>query len=206
MNEIRERQLIKKSQKGNVDAFDELLRMHENNIYSICMRMLKNEHDANDAAQEICLKIWQQMPQFQGQAKFSTWAYRIATNQCLDMIRRNQIQRNKEKSMNYNAEQGEWNYDIADEKVNVAAQVEAMELQGGIKKSLETLKDEHKEIIVLKDLENYSYEEISKLLNVSMGTVKSRLYRARNQFKKALMKDTELFNSFVRQTNTRKGL
>lgn len=85
---MNEEQLIKVAAKGDMEAFEMLIGQYEKKIYALCLHLLKDPEEAYDAAQEVCIKVWRQIANFEGQAKFSTWLYRIGTNQCLDLIRK----------------------------------------------------------------------------------------------------------------------
>lgn len=194
-----EKKLIKLAQKGNSSAFEKLIIKYEKNIYNICLRMLNDEHGAYDAAQEVCMKIWRQLHTFEGNSKFSTWIYRIATNQCLDILRK---YKNKNEisiyQTNKNSED-EWLLDIKDEKADIDKHMEQLALQDVMQLALSELKDEYKQVIVLRELQNQSYDEIGDILNISQGTVKSRLSRARSALKKILSQNKEPYLSFFRQ-------
>lgn len=194
-----EKKLIKLAQKGNSSAFEKLIIKYERNIYNICLRMLNDEHEAYDAAQEVCMKIWRQIHTFEGNSKFSTWIYRIATNQCLDMLRK---YKNKNEISIYQTNKNsddEWILDIKDEKADMDKHMEHLALQDIMQLALSELKDEYKEVIILRELQNQSYDEIGDILNLSQGTVKSRLSRARLALKKILSQNKEPYLSFFRQ-------
>lgn len=198
---MEENNLIKKVKSGDVKAFEILIKSYENTIYSICFKILKNETDAYDAAQEVCIKIWKQINKFEEKSKFSTWIYRIATNQCLDILRKNKNR--KVVSINQNEE---WALELEDTKINIEKQVEDAERLRVLKLALDELKNEQREIIIMKDINNLSYDEIAKNQNISLGTVKSRLSRARNALKNILQQDKEPFRSFWRHNNRKEGL
>ncbi|MEG0013401.1 MAG: RNA polymerase sigma factor [Cellulosilyticaceae bacterium] len=196
-----EKKLIKLAQKGNSSAFEKLIIKYEKNIYNICLRMLNDEHGAYDAAQEVCMKIWRQLHIFEGNSKFSTWIYRIATNQCLDILRK---YKNKNEISIYQTNKNsddEWLLDIKDEKADIDKHMEQLALQDVMQIALSELKDEYKQVIVLRELQNQSYDEIGDILNISQGTVKSRLSRARSALKKILSQNKEPYLSFFRQNS-----
>ncbi|WP_010168970.1 RNA polymerase sigma factor [Candidatus Epulonipiscium viviparus] len=196
-----ESSLIKRAQSGDVGAFEVLIKNYESTIYRICFKVLKNEADSFDAAQEVCIKIWKQLGKFEEKSKFSTWVYRIATNQCLDILRKGKNK--KVVSINQNEE---WALELEDTKINIEKQVEDAERLRILKSALDELKKEYSEIIILKDVKNLSYEEIATEKNISLGTVKSRLFRARNALKNILKQDKEPFRSFWRHNNRKEGL
>ncbi|OON98283.1 MAG: RNA polymerase [Epulopiscium sp. Nele67-Bin004] len=191
--------LIKRVQKGDVHAYEQLIKNYESKIYNLCMKILKDEQYAYDASQEVCLKIWKQIGKFEGNSKFSTWVYRIASNQCLDMLRKNR------NVVHFNGDDDEWLLEVEDKTQNIVEHIENVELQNTLKIALDELKEDYRDIIILRDVKEYSYDQISDKLGVSLGTVKSRLSRARSSLKKILLQDKEPFKSFWSQNNIGKG-
>ncbi|MGL4800128.1 MAG: RNA polymerase sigma factor [Cellulosilyticaceae bacterium] len=205
MDEQIEKMLIEQAQKGSVEAFEKLIIHHEKTIYAICLRMLCHEQEAYDAAQEVCVKIWRQIKHFEGNAKFTTWLYRIATNQCLDMLRK---QKRKDEVSLYqeNKEKGEVHLlEQEDTKASVEDHMERLAMQDVMSLALGELKEEYREILVLRDMEGYAYEEIARVLKLNNGTVKSRLSRARMALKKILMQNKEPYVSYFRQITKKEG-
>ena len=199
MKEINEEKLIKAAQKGDVGAFEKLISQYEKKIYALCLHLLKDPEEAYDAAQEVCIKIWRQLESFEGQAKFSTWLYRIGTNQCLDLMRKNK-KRSKDISLFQKDEESEeeWILQGPHEKEGGAEAVEKKALQEVIQLGIGELKEDYQVIITLRDIEEHSYEEIAEVLDLSLGTVKSRLARARQSLKKVLVQNKEPYRSFFR--------
>lgn len=192
------KELIKAAQNGDLKAFETLIGLYENNIYKLCLKMLQNEEEAADAFQEVCLKVWKQLKHYKGDAKLGTWIYRLTTNQCIDLLRKNKKHITDISIFQRNEKDEEWLLDEVS-KEDVAMQVETQVLQEVIQVGLSELKPEYKAIIVLKDMEDYSYEEIASILQISLGTVKSRLSRARKALKKVLEQNKEPYKSFFRQ-------
>lgn len=193
-----EKKLISAAQDGNVKAFEKLIGLYENNIYKLCLKILQDEEEAADAFQEVCLKIWKQLRHYKGDAKLGTWIYRLTTNQCIDMLRKNKRHMTHISIFQRNEKDEEW---LLEEvaKENVAMEVEIKALQEVVQIGLKELKPAYRAIIVLKDVEDYSYEEIAGILEISLGTVKSRLSRARKALKKVLEQNKEPYKSFFRQ-------
>ena len=205
MEERLEKRLIQKAQKGDVDAFEQLILGYEKLIYNICLRMLHDEQEAYDGAQEICLIIWTQINAFEGYAKFSTWIYRIATNQCLDLLRK---RKNKEEISLFRQskeEDSEWVLEEKELADPMNEHVQQLALKDIMLQALNEVKEEHKQILLLRDLEGYSYEEIADILVISKGTVKSRLSRARLAMKQILTQDKEPYKSFFRHNIKKEG-
>lgn len=204
MEDKREQQIIIQAQQGDMQAFETLITTYEKKIYGICLRMMGNEPDAYDAAQEVCVKIWKQLGSFEGNAKFSTWIYRIATNQCLDHLRKRK-QKDEISLFQTNSQtEDEWMIDVPSSEMSTEEQMDQKVLGEVIQQGLGELKPEYREMIVLRDVMGNSYDEMSRILDVSVGTVKSRLSRARSALKKILMQNKEPYRSFFRQNHTDK--
>lgn len=193
-----EQLLIVAAQKGDQTAFEQLILQYEATVYDISYKMVKNETDAYDIAQEVLIKIWKQIPKFKGQCKFSTWVYRITYNQCLDSLRKQK--RKREISLFRPKEEKEDLYIIEeiDENECVEKQILQKEYQKVIQEALLEIKEEYRLVLILRDMKGYSYEEIATIAQLSLGTVKSRINRARAALKKVLLKDEELYSSFFR--------
>lgn len=197
---MEQQALIQAAIKGDFEAFETLIGLYENNIYKLCLKIMQNEEEAADAFQEVCLKVWKQLKHYKGEAKLSTWIYRLTTNQCIDLLRKNKKHTGHISIFQRNEKDEEWLLeDVA--KDNVALEVETKALQEVVQIGLKELKPEYRVIIVLKDVEDHSYEEIAEILQISLGTVKSRLSRARKALKKILEQDKEPYRSFFRQRN-----
>lgn len=200
MDELLEKRLIKKASAGNESAFEQLILNYEKPIYAICLRMLGNEQDAYDAAQEVCMKIWRQLHTFKGDSKFSTWLYRIATNQCLDHLRKLKAKKDDISLYQHNQEDGEeWILEHSVQENSLEQYIEQEEMKAVLQKGLMELKDEYREMIVLRDLQGHSYEEMSSILGVSQGTIKSRLSRARLKLRQILTQEKEPYCYLFRQ-------
>lgn len=197
-----EEELIQAAQKGNLEAYEVLISQYEKKIYALCLHLLKNSEEAYDAAQEVCIKLWKQLGTFKGQSKLSTWIYRMTTNQCLDILRKNK-RKGQEISLFLDEELGE-EEKLTDQTAiwqDISSHMEEKELGEVLKQGIGELKEDYRVIIVLRDIEQRSYEEISDILDISLGTVKSRLSRARSTLKKILEQNKEPYRSFFRHNN-----
>jgi len=186
----KERRLIKKCVQGNVEAFEELIAKYEKTAYNIALRMLRNQEDASDISQEAFIKVFKSIKTFNFESSFSTWLYRIVTNTCLDFLRK---KNNNVYSLDnpIHTEEGEIHRDIPD-IMNAPEEVFEKQLTKElVHRSINKLDDNHKTVIILRDIEGFSYEEISQILDCSLGTVKSRINRARNNLKDIILKDME---------------
>lgn len=195
----KEAWLIKRVQRGDVKAYETLIGAYEKLIYNLCLKILKDQEESADAAQEVCLKIWRQIGSFKGTAKFSTWVYRMTTNQCLDMLRKNK-RKETEVSLYLSEEEGkeEKMTDAQSIWEDMSEHLARKELGVIVMQGLEEIKEEYRIILILREMEERSYEEIAQILDLSLGTVKSRLSRARQALKKILQQDKEPYRSFFR--------
>lgn len=175
-----EKELVRKSKDGDIDAFEELIRTYEKRIYNIALKMVGNRDDASDIAQEVCVKIYKSLDKFKENSSFSTWVYRITSNVCIDVARK---RKNNVVSLAVAGDEGEYEIPVASEDKSPEEIVESKELSRIVKSCILELTPEQRIIIQLRDIYDYSYDEIAKMLNLSMGTVKSRLNRARNALK-----------------------
>jgi RNA polymerase sigma-70 factor (ECF subfamily) len=182
---LSEEQLVKRSLQGDLQAFEELVLGYQSKVYALTYRYMGNEEDAYDMFQETFIKAYRSLPTFKGQSSFGTWIYRIASNVCLDELRRRK-RRIPTLSLDEPAttlDGNELEVEIADTSYSIDILYEQKELSSSIQEVLDQMKKEHKTAIILRDILDLSYEEMAKVMGCSMGTVKSRLSRARNILK-----------------------
>ena len=186
--------LVKRAVNGDADAFGTLVQKYESFVYNIAYNSIGNGDDAYDVSQEAFLKAYKAIKKFRGDCKFSTWLYKITVNASKDNLRGKSKRRAVSLSDWTDEDEGnETSYlykppDIIDESVGVNPE-EALEHNEKIelvREAVASLSEDHRSIIVLRDIEGYSYEDISEMLNIEIGTVKSRLNRARASVKKYL--------------------
>jgi len=193
---VSESEYIKRCQEGDSEAFGELLTLYENKILNYCYRMLGNRTDAEDATQEVFVKLYRFIGSFTGQSAFSTWLYKIASNVCLDYLRKNKKHTSDTVSLHQqNAEGEEFLMNIEDKGLTPYESAQMSEAQRVLALALEQLSEDQRKVVVLRDVEGLSYEEIGEVMGIAEGTVKSRINRARLALKKLLEKDRELFLS-----------
>ncbi|WP_419882675.1 RNA polymerase sigma factor SigW [Peribacillus sp. B-H-3] len=176
---------IKQVLKGDQNAFSEIVELYKDRVYQLCYRMLGNSHEAEDMAQEAFLRAYINIRSFHIQMKFSTWLYRIATNLCIDRIRK------KKPDYFLDAEvAGTEGLDlysqIASESSNPEEELESMELRKTIQEEILKLPEKYRSAIVLKYIEELSLKEISEILDLPVGTVKTRIHRGREALRKQL--------------------
>lgn len=191
--------LIKQAQKGDNKAFELLIDEHFKKIYNIAYRLSGNEADASDMTQEVLIKIFRHIGSFSGNSKFSTWVYRVATNTCLDELKK--IKRRSTYSLDAELDTGENEVvvQVRDEAPTPDIAAEQKELSAAVGKAIKRLSPDHSAVVILRDIQGMSYEEVAKILNCSVGTVKSRLNRGRAQLKKILEKDYYFNGTFSKE-------
>jgi RNA polymerase sigma-70 factor (ECF subfamily) len=197
-------QLIKACQDGKWEAFDSLVSRYERRIYNLAYRLSGNAEDASDLTQETFIRLYRSINTFKGQSAFSTWLYRIATNVCLDELRRRQRTPAVSLDDPVSTADGEIEREVADFSQLPEVLLEHKELQELVQQVLSELSEDHRTVIILRDLEDLSYEEIAEILNCQLGTIKSRLNRARAALKARIMSQRELFAPLVRQNTERR--
>ncbi|MCH7227503.1 RNA polymerase sigma factor [Haloferula sp. A504] len=183
--------LVLQAQAGDSAAFDELVTRHRGRIFAMIRQMTKNEADAWDLSQEAFIKAWKALPRFEVKAKFSTWLYRIAHNTVYDWARR---KRPEAGGGELNEEIfGSGSIDPASTTTPAAERRpdDAMrdgELRVKIEAALDQLSPQHREVVILKDVQGLAYKEIAEVMDCSIGTVMSRLHYARQKLQ-SLLKD-----------------
>jgi len=170
-----DRALIRRYLTGDVAAFDELMRIHEDRVFAICMRMMTDRDAALDATQDVFLTVFRKADRYKEQAAFSTWLYRVAMNTCYDHLRRQKRKRTESLPEHF---------DPSDPRGG--DEMNAVELRPDIENALSDLSDDFRAAIVLVDLEGMSLEGAADTLEVPVGTVKSRVFRARKLLAKEL--------------------
>lgn len=172
-----ERENIARAAKGDANAFETLMGAYEKKIYALCLRMMGNPHDGEDAAQEAMLRIWRTIGQYRFESAFSTWVYRVTASCCTDAIRKRQ--RHEQPSLE---EMGEASgFDPADGGETPQEQTERKETRSAIRQAIAAVPEGMREVFLLRDVHGLSVEETAQALQIAQGTVKSRLARAREK-------------------------
>ena len=169
-----ERELIASARRGDEAAFEQLVRLHEKKVYNLCLRMCGNTEDASEAAQDTFLAFWRGLEGFRQDAALSTWLYRLASNACIDLLRRN-----KRSVDSVSIDNEEVRVDVPDRAPTPEQHVEQKETRRLVNEGLRTLPDEYRQVLILRELEQLSYAEIAELTELELGTVKSRISRGR---------------------------
>lgn len=188
--------LVRRCQRGEWEAFDLLMQQHETKVYNIAYRMLGHPDDASDAAQEVFIRLYHALPKFRGECAFSTWLYRIAVNVCLDAVRRRARQPSvRTSALAAEDEEADFMDNVPDAHPDPEKIVMQKELQRLVHEAIQTLPEPQRAVIVLYDLEGFTYEEMAEILRTSIGTIKSRLNRARLALKAKLEPLMEQFQT-----------
>lgn len=184
--------LVEESRKGNVDAFEELIKDYKRVAYNIALRILRNVEDAEDASQEALIKVYKSIQNFNMQSTFKVWMYRIVVNTCIDFKRKKNI---NVVSIDEGIDIGGDNQvyrEIADDSANPDVLLEKNFNSKVINDAVSKLEDDYKAIIILRDIQGFSYSEIAEILSCNLGTVKSRLNRARKSLKEILENELKI--------------
>ena len=177
--------LIRRAQRGDADAFEQLLLEHQKNVYNLCYRMANNPDDAMDLSQETFLRAWRCLDQYQFASAFSTWLYRLCSNLCIDFLRKRRRQQTVPLTFE-DADGEEQTYSVPDPAPLTEELVELKLTRETLQAAMAQLLPEHRAILQLRVCEDLPYEQIADILDIQVGTVKSRLSRARTQLKKIL--------------------
>lgn len=189
---MAEQELVDRARTGDQSAFEQLVLEHQNKVYSLAFRMVNDREEAADLAQEAFLKAWQGLPAFQGESSFATWIYRLTTNLCIDYIRR-QKRRQEVQPVASLDDPDNGLGEPADWKQDPQRHVERQELRRALALALQALPDHQRQILVMRELSGLSYQEIGQALDLDLGTVKSRIARARKTLQKILLAEGNLF-------------
>ncbi len=193
--------LVKNAQRGELASFNSLVTRHERAVFNVCLRLLRDAASAEDAAQDTFIKAWTSLDQFRG-GLFRPWLLRIASNRCYDILRA----RGRRPADSLDAQP----YEIEPEWTSQAPQSEhpetfatRRELSFHLERALASLPEDQRLAVILADVQGYGYEEVAVITGVALGTVKSRISRARSRLRQMLRDDPstgELFERYGRLT------
>lgn len=188
--------LVEASQKGNHDAFTELMRRYQTKIYNLALRYTNDSEAAMDLAQDAFVRAWQMLPKFRGEANFYTWLYRIVMNLCIDRHRRSLARGEPQKVSLEEFEIERWRFDESGEDEDwwledtesSGPEVEVLqkEMRQKVWEAIQQLPPLLRQVILLREYEGLSLQEIAKITGAQVGTVKSRLHQARQHLKRLL--------------------
>ena len=184
---MTEQELVRAAAGGDTEAFERLVRTYENKIYHLALRMCGSADEAADIAQEAFLAAWRGLPSFRGEANFATWLYRLTSNAAIDYLRRQKKQRG-----DLSLDDEELGLDAVDTAPGPQDAAEGAELRSAVSEGLRRLGEDHRQVLVLREIQGLSYEEIAEVLALDLGTVKSRVSRARSALRKILLESGNL--------------
>ena len=185
---MNERELIARLQKRDEAAFEELIRQYEKKVYTLCFRMCGNSEDAEEAAQDAFLALWRGIDRFRQESSLSTWIYRLATNACIDTLRRR-----KKQSGSVSLDDEELFVDAVDTSPQPQETVEHRETQKLLQEGLSALPEEYRKVLILREIEGLSYTEIAESASIKLGTVKSRISRGQSLLRNFLSGNGNFF-------------
>jgi RNA polymerase sigma-70 factor (ECF subfamily) len=178
---VPETELVKRARRGDLPAYDELVRRYQERIYATIYHMTSNHEDANDLAQESFIKAFHALKSFKGGSSFYTWVYRIAVNKTINFIkqRKNRVHMSLD-DLDFNAEHDPDLMALISDKTP-RREINLTELQEKLNEAMQKLSESHRLVVTLHDVQGLSHEEIAKIMDCNIGTVRSRLFYARQQ-------------------------
>ena len=195
MTKEEELAVVQRVQRGDVNAFEDLVAAYEKNVFNLALRMTGNAQDAEDMAQEAFIKAYNSLSSFRGESKFSVWLYRIVSNVCLDFLRK----KNKQGTVSLSVEDDDGEdsqLDLPDLSQSPEELLEKKLTREAVQRGLKALPEDARQILLLREIQGLSYEEIGETLGLESGTVKSRIFRARKKLCAFLLADGNIPDSF----------
>ena len=181
---IDETKLIDQILQGDTDSFAQLVETYQDKVYSLCLRMVGDREDAQDLAQEAFVKAWRGLKFYKHEAAFSTWLYRLTSNVCIDFLR----QKKRKSALSLTSQEEEEQIDIPDPSPQPEELVLQQQRKEAVADAMSQLEDEFRLVLTLRVVQERSYEEIAEIMDLKVGTVKSRLARAREKLRRILLK------------------
>lgn len=183
-----EAQLLAACRSGDTSAFEQVVLQHQRGLYNIALRISGNEADAAEIVQETFLAAWRKIGEFRGESKLSTWLTGIAVNQARTRWQQTRRKRGREASLDDPADEEGGPLQVASEQPSALERLEQEQLRELLKRCIEALDTAFREVLVLRDVRELSYDEVGQALGVREGTVKSRLFRAREAVRDCVVK------------------
>ena len=188
MTREQEAAIVRKVLGGDANAFETLVLEYEKNVYNIALRMTGNSEDAADMTQEAFIKAYNSLQSFRGDSKFSVWLYRIVSNVCLDFLR----SKNRRPTVSLSVEDDDGEdaqLDVADESQSPELLLDWKLTRDSVRRGLDSLPPDYRQILLLREIQGLSYDEIAQALSLEVGTVKSRIFSARKRLCTFLIDD-----------------
>ena len=182
-----ESELVQRARQGDEGAFAALVEQNQSRIFNLALRMTGNPDDAAELAQEAPVNARKGLAKCQGGSSFATWLYRLASNACIDFLRREKRRSGLSMTVSLDEDEEERQVELPDLRYSPEVEAERRELRAAIREGLETLSEEHRKVLVLRELDGLSYAQIGQILGLEEGTVKSRIARARVALRKYLV-------------------
>ena len=183
---VEESELVSRARRGDLQAYDDLVRRYQERIYATIYHMTSNHEDANDLAQESFIKAFQALKSFKGGSTFYTWLYRIAVNKTINFLKQRKNRTHMSlNDLDFNAEHDPDLMALISNKTP-RRDADLTELQEKLNAALLKLSDSHRLVVVLHDVQGESHEDIAKIMDCNIGTVRSRLFYARQQLQSYL--------------------
>ncbi len=201
-----EKILVNKAKNGDIQAFEQLISGYQKKVFNIACRMTGNYDDAADLAQEAFLKVFKSIGDFKGHSALSTWIYRITVNLCLDHIRKNKKRKYVYIDSDIRTDEGDIQRDLEYDGPGPEDETERSQIRQAVTDALSELPEDQKTILVLRDIQNFSYDEIAGILKLPGGTVKSRINRARSALRDILRTKKELWDTDYVKYSGKEGL
>jgi len=188
----KEKDLLLKARNGDVEAFEMIIEDYQKKVFNIALRMIGNHDDASELAQEVFIRIYKSIKNFKGESSLSTWIYRITTNVCLDELRKRKNKNVVSLDEDVKHEDGEIKRQVEDTGPTPDIIAEKNEIRRVVKEAILSLPEDQRTVIILRDIQGFSYDEIAKIMNCPEGTVKSRINRSRQILRDRLKPKLEL--------------
>lgn len=189
---MTDRELVEKAKQGDQEAFEQLVLSNQNKVYALALRLCGDREEAADLAQEAFVKAWQGLASFQGESSFATWVYRLTTNAAIDHLRKKKRREEAARLVSLDDEESGW-AEPADWEGDPQRLLERSERGRALAQAIGRLPDWQRRALVLRELSGLSYQEIGAALDIDLGTVKSRIARARLNLRKILLEDGNFF-------------
>ena len=187
----REKRWIESAKKGDVESFELLVGAYQQKVYNLSYRLLGDKEEAEDLVQEVFINVFRHLSRFRGDSQFSTWIYQVAMNHCrnrLKYLKRRFRHATESLDDPLHTKEGEVGRDFPDEKDVPEEAFYRRQVQNMVQSALRELREDYREVVALRDIQDLSYQEISEILNLPEGTIKSRLHRARFELKEVLVR------------------